>query len=180
MFKCDCCKKAIGPKVSPFVSVVESRPVSYTFDRIDPETEEVIQLTSVGSEVVREEKLCPECAQGLEGAPKLGTPATVDYTKTINLALLMQEHGKRCKDTPSECKVCQRNMEFFGALPLNVLNIVLSDKVVAAPRFRTGAVVAASAGQRDKQGSKRAASDVVAAATVFAKHDLTRRERVRA
>lgn len=67
MFNCDVCKTPTGPRISPIVRVGK-RPKVYTFFRLDPETEGMVPASSRGSEIVKEYKLCADCAKAVDAA----------------------------------------------------------------------------------------------------------------
>lgn len=69
MFQCSFCHKSVGPNVKPVMVVGDTRAVSYanvvvSLDEFERETKKVVN--SVGTEITREGRACPECS----GEPK--------------------------------------------------------------------------------------------------------------
>jgi hypothetical protein len=136
MFNCQECGNPTGPRVKPIVAVTETRNREYL---IENENEELI-IGAVGTEIVKEVKLCPPCA----GADAPAEPVEVDFESANAMAKVYHEHARSCpgrkpikkwdndlkqmvKVGEEDCKQCQRGIAFFRELPLNVLNYVLGE-----------------------------------------------------
>jgi hypothetical protein len=61
MFRCDSCDAVVGPNISPIV-VATSRPKTYVIIR-EVELIGEVQDVVVGSEIVKEYRLCKPCSQ---------------------------------------------------------------------------------------------------------------------
>lgn len=65
MFICSHCRFVVGPHISPAIRVSLIRPVEYHNTRkyLDEyNREKTEKIVSEGTEIVREDKLCPKCA----------------------------------------------------------------------------------------------------------------------
>lgn len=74
MFKCDDCKRTIGPRVSPII-VAEQRTRTYAFKR-EVELIGEVEDVAIGTEIVREFRLCAKCAG-------VTIPEPNDYTSPV-------------------------------------------------------------------------------------------------
>jgi hypothetical protein len=118
MYRCSTCKVVQLPKVPCTVVAVQTRPKQYSNLNIEGEA-----IGSTGHETVREQWLCPSCAE----LPALRPP--VDVVEAIREAIAAGEHrfnhARSCKKVPSECKLCRANIAWFAELPASVLAEVL-------------------------------------------------------
>ena len=78
MFECSVCVKFIGPRVKPVIVPSGTRAVSYHnefFVEDEYGNKEKREVDSVGTEILGESKVCPECAalQGLSASPRFAT-----------------------------------------------------------------------------------------------------------
>lgn len=120
MFTCSQCKTPTGPRISPVTVIAEQRRTEYPVTREDPETGEVSHSISVGTEIVSELRLCPDCSntRALPEVPQ-------DMSGFLTLASVMQAHAKGCRKVLADCPKCQANVSAFATFPLGVLSKVL-------------------------------------------------------
>lgn len=114
MFNCGMCKKAIGPKVSPVV-LVDQVPCVHEYP--DPE-DNTKTLTSPGMRIVKETKVCHECA-----GVKAPSEKKEDYTGVLASAKGYFSHTKGCQR--DNCTVCARIRHIMEGLPLHVVSQIL-------------------------------------------------------
>ena len=66
--------------------------------------------------------------------PKAGTePPTLD-PKVAATIVLRHRHAAKCKEKLDDCELCQDNVKWFATLPLNVLNVALSEAPIRVRR----------------------------------------------
>jgi hypothetical protein len=175
MFKCESCQKTVGPRISPVVSA-QVRAKSYIVKReveLLGEVEDIV----MGSEIVREYKLCPTCA-GVKFPMPQGTEIPgrdVIHAKAAGF----QAHARNCsgyksvKDSEGKkigerpCPVCEQSREFFHSLPLGILNEELSDRPAVAVRVTMVNAMAEGMYNRTKHQSKRSGADFLEAFRVL-------------
>lgn len=129
VFRCQLSGQISQPREKAIRVIVKERPKTYEVFKHDERGEEYRAQAS-GSEieqevVVRLSSIDPERAARLASR----TPPDVEKLKAE--AASRQEHAKKCKKSLDDCWICQRNVEFFASLPLNVLTLVTEEK-----RFR--------------------------------------------
>ena len=85
MFKCECCKKDIGPGVSPNRVVTSWRRKGYQQEvKVEGRYEKVLQFVGSGFEIAVEANACEECAPKIE-KPYPGVRKS-DLVKSIELS----------------------------------------------------------------------------------------------
>lgn len=166
MFICASCKKATGPRISPIFKVSASRPKTYLNHKED-EDGIMTSVESSGTETVREVKLCPNCS-GI----KAKEDVTPDFRAEVSSASFRHIHAKGCNGRTKkkthdgevfeeDCKVCLKNISWFGGLSLPALNAALRDKATPEARFSVARVAVERLIERTMHESKRAKADVL-------------------
>lgn len=165
MFRCDKCKEAIGPKVSPIFMVGETRDRTYEVVSYDEETGDKSLSFSPGFEIVKELRVCPPCA----GVVSLPQPP-LDVTPFVLLGQSFTEHARKCqgkkpifkdgeKVGERECDYCKRMMETYASMPAPVLTPVLAPTVTKRFTRSMGALLVERLVERAGDESKRAQAD---------------------
>lgn len=162
MFICDECVQPIGPRVSPIPFVAQSREVTYTNKKRDLETREVRLIVSTGTEIVREEHLCPTCAKIPLITPRPG----LDHKYYKAQAKAAAEHTKGCKKPIDECKPCQRIVEMFQSMALPALNVATENPLAPPAHAKLAQVVTSNWVSRSNDNTKRAKADYAATIAV--------------
>lgn len=159
-YVCDYCSKPVGPHIPLHLIEVEGerRSIVYTNQRRDAETGEKSVITTHGTEIVREFKICPVCS-GTK--PRIETQ--INALPHIALCTALQGHGKGCKKPYVECVVCLRNERAYGTIPAKALAVALETPKAKGVRISIGSLVVSSLLQRAKDLGKRAAADFAAA-----------------
>lgn len=155
MFICQQCGVVNGPKVSPTMTVVETRPKTYDVKNYDEEGEFTHFSTVVGSEIVKEKRVCPPCL-GIE----VKTPAPVDHRMHFGVISALQGHGRSCKERLIvDCRVCLRALETYKSIPAQSLSLNLSQPQAETFKVSMAAMVVESILWRAGHKSKRAEND---------------------
>lgn len=165
MFICGNCGISSLPKVSPVLVPVETRNVEYTnYDSLG----EIVR--SVGTEIIREQKLCPGCS----GIP-VKVESEPDFTPLILATKGYHSHTRGCsgkkpvKDRDGnkigevDCKVCVRVGEAFFSMPLQGLSKALEDPLNFPMRTSLAALCVENMLTRSNDRSKRGKRDFEAA-----------------
>jgi hypothetical protein len=67
MFKCDACKRTVGPRIQELKQVIKSRSKTYNVVSFNEYGDPSVSGKSQGFETVKEVKLCPLCHAEIEG-----------------------------------------------------------------------------------------------------------------
>lgn len=132
MFLCDTCKLPIGPRISPIMVTTMTRERGYENLVYNVEEDIKQKVSSYGSEIVSEAKLCHPCA-GVE----VRSEPPVDIKHWLTIAKHNFDHAKGCKGVKTrtvngekvteDCKMCQRIILSWASVPVNILPRLLAE-----------------------------------------------------